>query len=70
MSNSSQDSLFFEDDELIFAAEDTFSEGPDQEHWKVMVVDDEVEVHNVTKLALEDFTFEDKGLRFINVYSG
>ena len=33
-------------------------------------VDDEVEVHNVTKLALEDFTFEDKGLRFINVHSG
>lgn len=38
--------------------------------WKVLVVDDEPEVHAVTKLALSDFSFQDKRLEFINAYSG
>lgn len=38
--------------------------------WRVMVVDDEVEVHAVTCLALEGFQFAGRGLEFINAYSG
>ena len=38
--------------------------------WKVIVVDDEPEVHAVTKLALSDFEFQDKRLEFISAYSG
>jgi len=38
--------------------------------WKVLIVDDEPEVHAVTKLALSDFIFEDKILEFVSAYSG
>lgn len=38
--------------------------------WKLLVVDDEKEVHSVTKLALKDFEFLGKGLDFINAYNG
>lgn len=38
--------------------------------WKVLIVDDEPEVHAVTKLALSDFTFQGKDLQFISAYSG
>ena len=38
--------------------------------WKVIIVDDEPEVHAVTKLALSDFTFQDKKLEFVSAFSG
>lgn len=38
--------------------------------WKVLVVDDEEEVHAVTKLVLADFTYENKRLLFLHAYSG
>ena len=38
--------------------------------WKVLIVDDEPEVHAVTKLALSDFSFQGKSLEFISAYSG
>lgn len=38
--------------------------------WKVIIVDDEPEVHAVTKLALSDFEFQEKRLEFISAYSG
>jgi response regulator RpfG family c-di-GMP phosphodiesterase len=38
--------------------------------WKVLIVDDEPEVHAVTKLALSDFSFQGKHLEFISAYSG
>jgi response regulator RpfG family c-di-GMP phosphodiesterase len=53
-----------------------FAEEPDElpptHHgsWKVLIVDDEPEVHAVTKLALSDFSFQGKNLEFISAYSG
>lgn len=38
--------------------------------WKVLIVDDEPEVHAVTKLALSDFLFNGKNLEFVSAYSG
>ncbi len=38
--------------------------------WKILIVDDEESVHNVTKLALMDFRFADKGIEFSHAYSG
>ena len=38
--------------------------------WKVLVVDDEEEVHAVTKLVLADFSYKNKGLLFLHAYSG
>lgn len=38
--------------------------------WKILIVDDEPEVHSVTKLVLGGFTFENRPLLFISAYSG
>ncbi len=56
--------------ELIFADENSGEDMQDQGTWKVMIVDDEPEVHSVTELALGNFEFEGKPLEFINAYSG
>ncbi|MEH2421527.1 MAG: ATP-binding protein [Nostoc sp.] len=37
--------------------------------WKMMIVDDDVEVHQATKLALRSFTFEGKPLTFLSAFS-
>ncbi|MDN7127799.1 response regulator [Pseudidiomarina terrestris] len=37
--------------------------------WKLLIVDDEKEVHAVTRLALMDVVFEDAGLEFISAHS-
>lgn len=38
--------------------------------WKIMLVDDDPQVHQVTRLGLRRFTFENKKLSFISAYSG
>lgn len=38
--------------------------------WKILIVDDEPEVHAVTKLALSDFSFQNKALEFLSAYNG
>ncbi|HEY0921318.1 DUF3369 domain-containing protein [Rheinheimera pacifica] len=58
----SDDFLFAEEPEPIIAVLNG--------SWKVLIVDDEPEVHAVTKLALSDFTFQSKNLSFISAYSG
>lgn len=40
------------------------------EYWKILIVDDEPEVHAVTKLALNDFNFLGRGLKFYSAFSG
>lgn len=55
------------DDEILFA-EETEADPP-QSSWKILVVDDEAEVHNITKLALSDVTFEGRSLSFLSAYS-
>lgn len=58
-------------DELLFADDhhdgEKLSPGPT---WKVMLVDDEPDIHEVTKLVLDDFVFDGRGLEFISAYSG
>lgn len=38
--------------------------------WKILIVDDEPDVHTVTKLALSRFKLDDRPLTFVNAYSG
>lgn len=38
--------------------------------WKILIVDDEGDIHAVTKLVLADFTFRERGLTFIDAYNG
>jgi response regulator RpfG family c-di-GMP phosphodiesterase len=57
-------------DEILFA-EDTHEDIHQAlGKWKVLIVDDEPEVHAVTKLALGDFIFQEKRLEFVSAYSG
>jgi CheY-like chemotaxis protein len=39
-------------------------------NWKILIVDDESSVHDVTRLALNGFVYESKGLEFLHAYSG
>ncbi len=38
--------------------------------WKVLIVDDDPEVHSVTTMVLSKFSFEGKSLEFLHAYSG
>lgn len=38
--------------------------------WKVLIVDDEEEIHRLTHIILDDFTFEKKKLTFLSAFSG
>lgn len=38
--------------------------------WKIIIADDEPEVHNVTRMVLGDYMFEGRGVEFLSAYSG
>lgn len=57
-------------DDFLFAEEPEPTVAVLNGSWKVLIVDDEPEVHAVTKLALSDFTFQSKNLTFFSAYSG
>jgi response regulator RpfG family c-di-GMP phosphodiesterase len=38
--------------------------------WKVIIADDEEEVHSMTHMVLSDYTFDGQELEFLNAYSG
>lgn len=56
--------------DFLFADEPEVTTPTHNGSWKVLIVDDEPEVHAVTKLALSDFSFQGKNLEFISAYSG
>lgn len=37
--------------------------------WKILIVDDEVDIHNVTELALKRIVYEERPLTFIHAYT-
>jgi response regulator RpfG family c-di-GMP phosphodiesterase len=38
--------------------------------WKILLVDDEPDIHDITKLTLSRFRLEGRGLTFVHAYSG
>lgn len=38
--------------------------------WRVLIVDDEQDIHSITELALKRFELEDKRVEFLHAYSG
>lgn len=67
MSMTSSDELVFADDDDKLTREENATH---RENWKVLIVDDEIEIHSVTKLALRHFQFDARGLTFLDAYSG
>jgi two-component system sensor histidine kinase ChiS len=69
------DELLFaseDDDDVVFADEADDGTGPADANgssWKLLVVDDEAAVHDVTRLALAAFSFEGRPLRLLSAYS-
>ena len=56
---------------LLFKAEEALNTGgTEKKAWKVIISDDDYEVHAVTRLALGDFTFEGRPLEFLSAYNG
>lgn len=57
-------------DELLFAAEPLVAGLRERPKWKLLIVDDEEEVHVITRMVLEGVSFSGKGLSFLSAYSG
>lgn len=69
------------DDFVIFEEEENFTDyqlssqtaldsaSLHQNGWKVLIIDDEPDVHRATELALKSFRFEGQSLRFFSAYS-
>lgn len=57
-------------DELLFA-DDDYQEPllPSGERWKVLIVDDEPEIHTITRLVLDDMEFDGRGVHCSSAYS-
>lgn len=53
-----------------FAQEKEESQKSQLDSWKILIADDEEDVHTMTKLALKKFSFEDRGLEFFHAYNG
>jgi diguanylate cyclase (GGDEF)-like protein len=70
--SSSNNNAPIDDDFIEFEDEEVVSpnEGSGEfEAWKILIVDDEEQVHKTTKFALSDFTFSNKPVEFIDCYS-
>ena len=76
MNNTIQEDEAF-DDEGLFEDEENFGDDDFYEakvnrpaNWKILIVDDEEDIHTVTRLALLNFEFKHRGVDFLNAYSG
>jgi len=67
--NNKSDLLFFENSTQK-SKDDIPEKDTDQKAWKLMVIDDDEAVHQVTRMVLEDLVFENQGLSIIEGYSG
>lgn len=56
-------------DNLVFADETTNRTENHEDSWKILLVDDEPEVHDVTVLALHDFEYKQRKATFYHAYS-
>ena len=54
------------DDNLQFSAIEARDAAPT---WKILIADDEPEVHDVTRLVLGSFRFADRKLEFLSAHS-
>lgn len=68
MTRNDNELLFAENEEVIPLTERPTSL-VNELRWKVLIIDDDVEVHNVTKLALRRFIFDGKAVTFLSAYS-
>jgi signal transduction histidine kinase len=56
-------------DEFLFAREEPLPAEPVTATWKILVVDDDHEVHRVTRLVLSPFVFKNRRIEIISAHS-
>lgn len=56
-------------DDLYVFADENREESSNKNYWKILIVDDEWDLHEITKMALEGLEFDNKKLFFISAYS-
>ncbi|UGQ49012.1 response regulator [Massilia endophytica] len=66
--DESSDTWMIDDDATASAAEQPAANGPAP--WRVLIVDDDVDVHVVTKFSLSNAVFMGRRLSFLHAYSG
>ncbi len=62
-----------EDDEIMFQDEDDTQETvepADESSWKVLIVDDDADVHRMTKFVLSHVSYASHPIEFVSCYSG
>jgi len=57
------------EDKMFFAKKDNASKESSKKRWKILIVDDEPEVHSVTQMILGKEQFENRKFEFISAYS-
>ncbi|WP_377702903.1 DUF3369 domain-containing protein [Pseudoduganella sp. UC29_71] len=67
-SNAADDNWLLDEDEDEAPAAGL--PAPDQRLWRVLIVDDDVDVHAVTRLALRNVSFKGRELELFSAYSG
>jgi len=73
MQHEPQESL---DAPLVFAEEETLLPGKEpcpaeiNTLWPILIVDDEEDVHKITRITLKGFSFQGRGIRLLSAYSG
>ncbi|KAF7781744.1 two-component system, OmpR family, sensor histidine kinase TorS [Pseudoalteromonas rubra] len=60
----------FDDDTLLFGSDDEPEESPSLPPWKILLVDDEEDIHQISRLVLEQMELDGRGVTFLNAYSG
>jgi signal transduction histidine kinase len=63
------ENIVFQDEEDLFASDVEPTAFPQTDVWEVMIIDDEEDVHQLTRFVLDDFVYEDKKLNFVSAYS-
>jgi len=64
------DQALFSDDEPLFGGDDKQPQIVGDQTWKVLIADDEPDVHKVTRMVLHNFSFDGLKLELISAYSG
>lgn len=54
---------------ITFASENTIKPDINSTTWKLFIVDDDKDIHSITKLALKDLKFKDMAISFESAYS-
>jgi len=77
MTENDEQYIFQDDDDYMFGDESEEKETHHEDEivsseppWKIMIVDDEADVHRMTERVLEDITFDGIGFIYFNAYSG